>query len=178
MTEKMEKTPDQIKKEEYDAFVESLKGKTKEELEQIEQEVIAQCEAADKEVSEAKLKLPETGYTEVSKSIVHLLNKKSVTWQYTLAMINLINFWKASRQTEIPYPILDTTLRQLGELQFTGSKEWQMVIDITNFFEGLRGEYVELTNRAFDLASRHDAVMNALGLQNPIQVNEGEGPQA
>lgn len=164
--ETVEKTP----QEKLAEFKKTLEGKTHEELEAIEQEIIKECDDANKEVSVAMIDLPghQKDYEPVRDAILYFFNKQSVTWQYTLGMVTLVEFWTKAKPAQVPYPILDGTLRQLGELQFTGLSEWKRVILINNYFEPCRAEYVRLTNLPYVSAMKHDAVMNALGITTPV----------
>ena len=73
-----------------------------------------------------------------------------------------------SHQTKIPYAQLDSILRTLGGMQFTGYEEWAKVIAINKFFEGLREQYIEVTQKAYDVATRHQMLMDAMGLNTPV----------
>lgn len=151
-------------------FKKSLDGKTKEELEKIEQEVIKEAEEADKELSVAKIGLPKKNYEKVAEYIQYFLDKQSVQWQYAQAMSSMYNFWDPKvYNANIEYPMLHQTLTTLGGLQFTGHDEWEKVIIINSYFEPLHDSYVELSSKPYMIAAKHDMIMNKLGLSNPIQ---------
>lgn len=152
-------------------YKKSLDGKTKEELEAIEKEVIAEAEAVDKEVNTTEFDLPTENYKVVAEAIRYFLNKQSVQWQYSLAMVGMYDFWGEKPAKKIPYAQLDTILRTLGGLQFTGYKEWAMVVAVNKFFESLRTQYMELTSKVYDVAAKHNTIMQAMDLLRPV--NDG-----
>lgn len=147
----------------------SLEGKTREELETLEKELVTEAEAIDKEVATTEFELPTENYANVAEAIRYFLDKQSVQWQYSLAMVGMYDFWGETPAKTIPYAQLDTILRTLGGLQFTGYKEWAMVVAINKFFEPLRQGYVDVTSKVYDVATKHNVVMDALGLNTPVQ---------
>ena len=150
-------------------FKKTLDGKSLEELKKIEQKVIAECDAIDKEVAETSFNMPTENYAEVAKSIKHFLDKQTVQWQYTLGMVAMYDFWKDECPKTIPYAQLDSVLRTIGNMQFTGYEEWAMVVAINKYCEPLRAKYTEITQRVYDAASKHQMVMEALGLVQPFE---------
>lgn len=151
-------------------FKKSLEGKTREELEALEKEIMAEAEALDKELSNTTFKLYKDKYEDVSKAIRYFLNKQTLKWQYTQSMMNLWDFWAPLMPKELPYPVLHATLTTLGELEFTGVDEWSKVLLINKYFEKYHERYIELVQKPYDVADRHSTVMDALGLQNPIEL--------
>jgi hypothetical protein len=158
---------------EYD---ESLKGKTLEELEKIESELIVDADENDKIISQTSFDLPEENYEVIAKGIRQLLNKQTVQWQYTLGLVALYDFWNPEKKADkIPYAQLDAVLRTLGQMQFTGYEEWAAVVAINKYFEPLHKAYVDVTEKTYDIASKHQSVMQAMDrLKNPEQ-EEGHG---
>lgn len=150
-------------------FKKSLEGKTVEELKKIEQEVIAECEKIDNEVAQTEFDMPVENYAEVAEAIKYFLNEQTVQWQYTLGMIAMYDFWTEDCPKTIPYAQLDSVLRTIGSLQFKGYENWCRVVVINKYFEPLREKYVEITQQVYDAASKHQAVMEALGLCTPLQ---------
>ena len=152
--------------QEFDA---SLEGKTLEELKAIEQDIIKEAENLDKEVSETEFKLPKKNYATVAKAIHTLLEKKTVQWQFTLGMIALYDFWDEKKNPgKVKYPMLDSTLRTLGEASFTGYEEWAAVVAINKYFEDIREEYINITEKVYDVASKHNAVIDRIQKATPI----------
>lgn len=156
-------------KKEQNKFVESLKNKTLEELQAIEVEIVKEADENDKRLGELKFKLPANGYVEAAKAVRLLLNKQTVKWQFTLGMKNIYDFFDPEvRAAEISYPMFDTVLRTLGALEFTGYEEWCAVINVNNYVEPLRAEYVNAAESIYEIAERHNDVINAIDkIQNP-----------
>ena len=152
----------------FEDFKKSLEGKTLPELQEIEKQIVAEADKIDKEISETTFDLPKENYETVADAIKYFLNKQTVQWQYTLGMVGMYDFWDGKHQTKIPYAQLDSILRTLGGMQFTGYEEWAKVIAINKFFEGLREQYVEVTQKAYDVATRHQMLMDAMGLNTPV----------
>ena len=152
--------------EEFEA---SLEGKTLEELEKIESLLIADADANDQKVSKLEFDLPKENYKEVAEGIRMLLNKQTVQWQYTLGLVGLYDFWNPEKRAKkIPFAQLDAILRTLGQMQFTGYNEWAAVVAINKYFEPLHNGYVDATEATYDIASKHNIVMEKIDkLKNP-----------
>ena len=149
-------------------YKESIKDKTLDELKAIEQELIKEAEATDEEVKNTTFPTPKENYKEVCLAIRLILNKITVDWRFTQAMISMYDFWNPEkREKEIPYPMLDGTLRTLGERQFTGYEEWAAVVAINKYFEPLREKYIEVSERVYDVAMKHSEVMDRMKLIDP-----------
>ena len=165
------------KQKELAKFKKSLEGKTLDELKAIEKEIIKEADAVDKKIAEAKFKLPVKGQKETFSAIRTLLDKQTIQWQYTLGMMNLYDAWNPDeRKEEVEYPVLDAMLRTLGALQFTGHEEWRMVLDITDYFEPIKKEYVELGESVYDVANKHNEVITIIekleALEKPVETTE------
>jgi hypothetical protein len=150
-------------------FEESVKGKTLEELEKLESQLIAQADENDQKVSKLEFDLPKDNYKVVAEGIRMLLNKQTVQWQYTLGLVGLYDFWNPEKKAKkIPFAQLDAILRTLGQMQFTGYNEWAAVVAINKYFEPLHNNYVEATEKTYDIASKHQIVMQAMdNIKNP-----------
>ena len=150
-------------------FSDSLKGKTLDELKELEQEIIKEADKIDKEVMDYTFKLPTKNYSDAAKAIHLLLEKKSVQWQFTLGMVAMYDFWDENKNPKtVKYPMLDGTLRALGEMAFAGYAEWAAVVAINKYFEDIREEYVTVTEKAYDIAAKHNVVMDAMNMETPI----------
>lgn len=158
------------KQQQIQEFKDSLKGKTVDELKQIEQDIIKEADALDEKIKETSFELPEKGYENVARAIQTLLNKQSVNWQYALAYIAMFDFWNPEKKADtVAYAMLDSTLRIFGQMEFKGYEEWVAVAAVNKYFEPLQEKYSELTEKVYDIASRHNTVMEALGLTTPIE---------
>lgn len=163
----MDITQKQKQLQEYKA---SLVGKTLDELRAIEQEIIKEADALDEKIKVTTFKLSKKNYKEAAEAIRYLLNKQSVQWQYALTYVAMFDFWDPEKQPkEVAYAMLDSTLRTLGQLQFTGYNEWCAVIAINKYFETIQEDYVNVTESVYDVASKHNIVMEAMKLNEPIQ---------
>lgn len=157
------------KQKELDEFKVKCDSMTVEELEKLEQEYIAKAEEIDKETAETMFELPLENYKEVAEGIRMFLDKQTIQWQYTLGMKVLYEYWNPEVQPkEINYPTLDSTLRTIGEMQFTGYKEWCAVVEINKFMEPLREKYIEVTERVYDVAAHHNVIIDAMNLNAPM----------
>lgn len=160
----------------------SLEGKTLEELEALEQEIIKEADKLNEDMSNAKLKVPTKNYKEAAMAIRRALNKQSVQWQYTLGMVNLYDAWDPEkRKAELAYPIIDATIRTLGALQYKGYDEWKDVIMCTEFFEPIKEEYTKISMGVYDNADKHCAIQDAITkiktLETPIEAKEIEAKE-
>jgi hypothetical protein len=161
------------KQKDLEKFTKSLKNKTVDELLKLEQEIIAEGDKVNETITKTLFDLPTETYEDVAAGIRYFINKKTVQWQYTLAMVTMYDFWTEKNPGKIPYATLDTTLRTLGEQEFTGYGEWQKVVLINKYFEPLRKAYMATTELAYDNASRHSAIMSELQLKDPNKANQG-----
>lgn len=150
-------------------YQKSLEGKTLDELKKMEEEIIDEADKADKEVSGKKFKMNKENYEIVAQAVRDLLDKKSIQWQFTLGLVTIHDFWDPKKMPkEIPYPMLDSTLRTLGEMSFTGYSEWAAVVAINKYFEPIRDEYINTTEKVYDIASKHNALIDAINKKTPI----------
>ena len=165
---------DNLKKvKEIKEYEKSLKEKTAEELRAMEQELIAEAEKVDKEVSDTEYDLPKDNWKAVCQGIRLMLNKKTVEWKFALSFVSMFDFWDPENYPKkVKYPMLDATLRTLGELQFTGYEEWAAVVAVNKYFETIRPLYVETVEKVFDIASKHNAIMDELKLKSPVDAAE------
>lgn len=157
------------KRQQLEEFAKKLKEMSVEDLRKLEQEVIAEAETTDKKVSETEFDLPTENYAHVAEAIQKLLNKQTVEWRFTLGLVSMHDFWDPTNYPKkIKYPMLDATLRTLGEMQYTGYEEWAMVVAVNKYFESLHDKYVSTTEAVYDIASKHNAVLDELKLREPL----------
>lgn len=156
-------------------YQQSLESKTLEELKEMEEAIVAEADKTDKEVSEQKFKMSKENYSIVANAVRDLLDKKTIQWQFTLGLATIYEFWDPDHMPEeIAYPMLDSTLRTLGELSFTGYKEWAAVVAINKYFEPIRDEYIATTEKVYDVASKHNALIDAINKKTPIGDKKAE----
>lgn len=156
------------KKKQLAAFEESLKGLSLEELKAKEDEIVKLADENDKALATKEFKLSKDNYKVVADGIRKLLNKQTVEWRFTLGMVSMYDFWNPeSFPTVVTYPMLDATLRTLGEMKFTGYDEWAIVVAVNKYFESLHAEYESATEKIYDIASQHNAIIDAMALKDP-----------
>ena len=165
----------EAKKKELEKFENSLKKMSLEELEKLEEEIIAEADKQGEELGKLEFDMPTENYEAVAEAVRKFLNKQSVQWQYTLGLVAMYDFWDPKkRQEKIPYPYLDSILRTLGGLQYTGYDEWAAVVAVNKFFEPLQKAYMDATQETFDIATKHDAIMKAMELNSPVKAKATE----
>ena len=158
------------KQEQLRKISEELKSLTLEELEAREQEIIKKADENDNRVGETTFDLPKDNYKVVAGAIQYFLNKKTVEWQFTLGLVTMYEFWDPEKfAKKISYPMLDSTLRTLGDMQFTGYEEWAMVVAVNKYFEVLHPQYAEVTESIYDIANEHNAIIDELQLRKPVE---------
>ena len=161
------------KKQELAEFEKSLKSLSLAELKAKEQEVIKAADENDKAIASKEFKLPTDNYKVVATGIRQLLNKQTVEWRFTLGMVSMYDFWDPENfPGNVTYPMLDATLRTIGEMKFTGYQEWAAVVAINKYFEALHEEYESATEKIYDIASKHNAIIDELGLREPVKSKE------
>lgn len=151
------------KQKELAKFEKSLKGKTLKELQELEQTLVQDADQNGIELGKLEFDMPEENYFAVADAVRYFLNKETVEWQYTLGLVSMYDFWDPNKRPEkIPYPHLDSILRTLGGMRFTGYNEWSMVVAVNKFFEPLTKAYTDATDVTYDIAMKHDAVLKAM----------------
>lgn len=154
--------------EELEKYKKSLEKKSLKQLQKMEQEVVTEADTIDKEVAATTFPLKEEDYAVVAPFIRKFIESKSVQWQYAVALKQLVDFWSDTKPEVVPFPVLDSTLRLLGELQYKGYEEWSEIIAINNYFASISNDYTTTMQRAWDVASRHNAIMDAMQKSTPI----------
>ena len=154
---------------EFEKFKQKLETLNVEELQQLEQEIVAEAEATDKEVAATTFKMPIENYDVAAEAIRFFLNKRTVQWQYAHSLVGMYDFWAEVPAENIPYPQLDSILRILGEMQFTGYEECARIVMLNKFFEPLREQYITVTQKVYDVATKHNMIMEKLDLHTPVQ---------
>lgn len=161
------------KQKELEEYKKLINSKTLEEVLEIEQEIIKEADELNKNISQHSFKLPKENYQNAAEAIRYFLNKQEVTWQFTVGMITMYDFWDPeNKPTSVLYPLFDSTLRTIGELKFKGYDEWKFVLDINEYFKDLREEYAEVTEKIWDNASKHNIICDRLQLLDPKRANE------
>lgn len=164
MSKKTTNTDPRIERvKKMDEFKKKIQNASLEELKQLEQEVIKEADAVNKEVQETKFALPEKNYQETAIAIRNLLSKVSVQWQYAQAMVDMYDFWSIEdRPDSVVYGLLDATLRQLGQMEFNGIDEWKAVTTVNAYFEPIKEQYIEVSTKIFDVADKHNVILEKM----------------
>ncbi len=158
------------KKKQLAEFEKSLKEMSVEELKAKEQELIKEADENDAVLNKKTFNLSTENYKVVAESIRMILNKQTVEWRFTLGMVSMYDFWDPEKFPKtISYPLLDATLRTIGEMKFTGYSEWASVVAINKYFEATHDEYEACTEKIYDIAAQHSAIIDELGLREPVK---------
>lgn len=156
------------KVKEISEYKAKLREMSLEELKKLEEELVKEADDNDRRINALEFDLPGDNFKNVSLAIRAILNKKEVEWQYTLGLVSMYDFWNPEdKPQKISYPMLDATLRTLGEGRFKGYEEWAAVIAVNKYFEALRQEYIDTTETIYDIASKHNSVVDEIKLKDP-----------
>lgn len=167
-----ELTPFEKNKIEFDKFVKSLDGKSREELLAIEQDLIKEIDAHDTKVGKTSFKVKNADeMKEASEIVRYFLNKQKVQFNYALGMIELYEAFAPDLKT-IPYPVLDAILMNLGQLEYDGYDEWKKIKMFNEFTKSYSDAYTDLKARTYLLAEEHSTLQNKLGLNDPVAANQ------
>lgn len=165
---------DQLKKQkELAEYKKLIDSKTLDEVLEIEKVLIKEADDINEKIQKYEFKISKKGYTAAAKAIRYFLDKQTITWQYTVGMIAMYEFWNPDKfPVTVSYPMFDGTLRTLGEMKFTGYKEWKYVVDINDYFKDIRDEYSEITEQIWDNASKHNIICDRIQLLDPKNANK------
>lgn len=128
--------------------------------------------------AETKWKDKSLSQNVVATKIRGMLDKVEVEYRYTLGMYQLYEWWRSPKK-KIEYAVLNSTLRTLGQagLKFKGSKEWEDILIIDQYFKESNKEYSVDTIHTLAIASCHSVLMDEIQLQSPVakETPEREG---
>ena len=130
-------------------FKASLANMTKEELEALAAKLTEESKETDSKVANLNYTLENKGQKAAWDAIKTFLDKQSVKWNYALGLITLYEFFDKA-QKEISFAMLDTVLRLLGSLEYTGYAEWKMVTTINDYFTPIAADYRDVTDEIYD----------------------------
>lgn len=149
-------------------FKASLANMTKEELEALAAKLTEESKETDAKVANLNYTLENKGQKVAWDAIKTFLNKQSVKWNYALGLITLYEFFDKS-QKEISFAMLDTVLRLLGSLEYTGYAEWNMVTTINDYFTPIAADYRDVTDQIYDVAERYALVDSQLKMFETVK---------
>jgi len=160
------------KQKELEKFKNEIDSKTMDELLEIEKKLIADQDEMNEKVQSHEFILTTKGYKEAAEAIRHFIDKQSVSWQYTVGLLTMYDFWNPDKcPKKGAYPMVDGTLRTLGDMKFTGHEEWKMVIKINEYFKDIRDEYAKITEGIYDLGTKHSIVCDKMKILDPASAN-------
>lgn len=131
---------------EFKVYLETYEG----DLKTFEDQLVQENYEYDENLKEAEYELPEGiefegghySRSEIGNSIIYLLNKMEVKFSETLGVHEMVQFWK-NNPTTIKHPVLDSILRILQTLTFSGDKEWVRILSINAYIQNkLQQEYI------------------------------------
>lgn len=149
-----------------------------EELDKLEKEMLDVLDEFDKYIKQKKYKLPKSVmfdgvmYTkeQVGVRIARALNKKEVTWQYSLGLYQLHKLWSNIRQfATIPYDAYDSTVRILGDIQFKGQGEWKDILIINEFFVNPNKEFYKDSTMLIYYSTIHSQILERKQMLSPVK---------
>lgn len=150
-----------------------------EELEKEECAIIEEIDKHNKYVSTCKLKLPENGRKVAFTAIQSLLDRQKMQWTYAIMMAKIYKVFDPDGDAEdVEFNILDTMLRTLSSLEYTGYEDWHKCELINDYFEPIRDEYVSISERSYELAEKHvvvDETMRLFGKDKKSNVVDMKG---
>lgn len=175
MGDRLQKEADEHKKkmEEIDSI---------EELDKLEEEILKTLEEFDKYIKQKRYELPTSvmfdgvayGKAQIGDRIARALNKKEVTWQYSLGMYQLHKLWSNIRQfATIPYDAYDSTVRVLGDITFKGFSEWKDILIINEFFVKPNKEFYKDSTMLIYYSTLHSQILQRKQMLSPVTPAEG-----
>ena len=149
-------TPEERIKELSD-FKKSLVEMTEEQLRDLAAKLIEESKELDARVSQTEYKLATKGQKDAFEAIKYFLNTQKVKWNYALGIITIYEYFDQA-QKNITFAMLDTVLRLLGSLEFTGYDEWKKVSLVNDYFTPVAQDYRDLTDEIYNIGERYAAV--------------------
>ena len=155
----------------YNDDVKTLEGKTNEQLLAIEQDLIKEIDKHDRKVAKYEFKVADKESLKEAVEIYRFfINKQKLQFSYVEGMLQLWDAFNPDLET-IPYPVLDTILMNLGQLQFEGHDEWVKIMKFNEFTKPYSDEYTKLKARTYLLSEEHSALQSKLGLDDAAASN-------
>lgn len=151
-------------------FKETLKDKTLEELEAIEQDLIKEFDELNDKRKETEFTLPTKNWKETSEAICKFLDKKEAAWNVGFALIGIYEFWKQEKNPKkIPFAVFELTIQTLGELTYKGYDEWTAIAGVNKWFEPMHPHYAEIVMNMRHLGLKHSVVQDLMELHKPVK---------
>lgn len=163
-------TPEERIKELSD-FKKSLTEMTEEQLRELAAKLVEESKELDGRVSQTEYTLPTKGQKDAFEAIKYFLNTQKVKWNYALGIITIYEYFDQAQKT-ITFAMLDTVLRLLGSLEFTGYDEWKKVSLVNDYFTPVAQDYRDLTDEIYNIGERYAAVDGQLKMFAPVDPDE------
>jgi hypothetical protein len=163
-------TPEERIKELSD-FKKSLAEMTEEQLRELAAKLVEESKELDGRVSQTEYTLPTKGQKDAFEAIKYFLNTQKVKWNYALGIITIYEYFDQAQKT-ITFAMLDTVLRLLGSLEFTGYDEWKKVSLVNDYFTPVAQDYRDLTDEIYNIGERYAAVDGQLKMFAPVDPEE------
>lgn len=163
-------TPEERIKELSD-FKKLLTEMTEEQLRELAAKLVEESKELDGRVSQTEYTLPTKGQKDAFEAIKYFLNTQKVKWNYALGIITIYEYFDQAQKT-ITFAMLDTVLRLLGSLEFTGYDEWKKVSLVNDYFTPVAQDYRDLTDEIYNIGERYAAVDGQLKMFAPVDPEE------
>lgn len=162
-------TPEERIKELSD-FKKSLTEMTEEQLRELAAKLVEESKELDSRVSQTEYTLPTKGQKDAFEAIKYFLNTQKVKWNYALGIITIYEYFDQAQKT-ITFAMLDTVLRLLGSLEFTGYDEWKKVSLVNDYFTPVAQDYRDLTDEIYNIGERYAAVDGQLKMFETVDTD-------
>ena len=137
----------------------------------MEQDLIKEIDKHDRKVAKYEFKVADKEALKEAVEIYRFfINKQKLQFSYVEGMLQLWDAFNPDLET-IPYPVLDTILMNLGQLQFEGHDEWVKIMKFNEFTKPYSDEYTKLKARTYLLSEEHSALQSKLGLDDAAASN-------
>lgn len=163
-------TPEERIKELSD-FKKSLVDMTEDQLRELAAKLIEDSKELDARVSKTEYTLPTKGQKDAFEAIKYFLNTQKVKWNYALGIITIYEYFDQAQKT-VTFAMLDTVLRLLGSLEYTGYDEWKRVSLVNDYFTPVAQDYRDLTDEIYNIGERYAAVDGQLKMFEPVDPAE------
>ncbi len=149
------------------------------ELLELEQDVIKQIEAANTETKDAEIEIPAKCdyrgekylFAGPAALITNVMDRQKISWRFTESYKDIWEFWdsvkNATEPFKVKYAILDTTLRILGNEQYSGISEFRDVALLNEFLKTPSEAYRKLSQKFVIWSGLHDMIVRKLQQRDP-----------
>ena len=161
----------------FSEFKKSLADMTEEQLNTLINDITDESRQLDEKVSGIEYDIPAKGQKDAFDAIKYFLDMQKVKWNYALGIITLYEYFDQTQKT-ITFAMLDTVLRLLGSLEYTGYAEWKKVSLVNEYFTPVATDYRDLTDKIYELGERYAVVDGQLKLFENVEDCNAPQPEA